>query len=304
MQERGVVFPAHYRAPYARERAIKSHTGRCAACPSAWRAISYQEVSLTGVLRCRVRRWIERARRLKHDCVKSVVRRHAEQRVIRRQRELVRDRHGLDDRLGFLMRIARLAVQLVIRRQLEAPATKDPCGISLRDQRNQRGRIEAAAGRREEWVANGIRPRATGRGWVPRPTAGWWCKCDVPGERVARGGVVVVGNADAAGRERTLRAKDRVLVPDVDRHREVPALGGHVANTDQRVHSPAASARMLRKRTVGADLRTFVISPKNEVHDAGDGLAAVNGRSAILQDLNTFDGSYRDQVDVNRRAVR
>src|SRR5258708_20904352 len=144
------------------------------------------------------------------------------------------------------MRIARLAVQLVIRRQLEAPATKDPCGISLRDQRNQRGRIEAAAGRREEWVANGIRPRATGRGWVPRPTAGWWCKCDVPGERVARGGLVVVGHADAAGRERTLRAKDRLLVPDVDRHREVPAPRSRAATIDQTAHSPPAPPPSMR----------------------------------------------------------
>src|SRR5258706_16462311 len=234
MQERGVVVPAHYRAPYARERSIKIRNVGYVAISGARRAITHQEVWRTAVLRCRVRRWIERARRLKHDCVKSVVRRHAEQRVIRRQRELVRDRHGLDDRLGFLMRIARLAVQLVIRRQLEAPATKDPCGISLRDQRNQRGRIEAAAGRREEWVANGIRPRAPGRGWVPRPTAGWWGKGDVPGERVARGGVVVLGNADAAGRERTLCAKARVLVRHIDRHREVPVLVGHVAYTDQR----------------------------------------------------------------------
>src|SRR5712671_4491662 len=133
MQERGVVVPAPYRAPYARERSIKIRNVRYVAIPGARGAITHQEVWRTAVLRISERRWIERARAVEHDVASSVVRRYVEQRVIRRQRELVRDRHRLDHGLGLFVRIAGLAVQLVIRRQLEAPATKKPCGISLRD---------------------------------------------------------------------------------------------------------------------------------------------------------------------------
>ena len=76
------------------------------------------------------------------------------QRMVRRQDELVGERHRLDDGLRLLVRITELPICLVGRRELETSAGKKSADVRLRDQRNERRRIEAAASSRKEWINN------------------------------------------------------------------------------------------------------------------------------------------------------
>ena len=53
-----------------------------------------------------------------------------------------------------------------------------------------------------------------------------------------------------------------------------------------------------------ADFKAGVVLAQDEIHDATDGVGAVDGRSAVFQDLDAVNGCKRDGVQVHRLAVQ
>ena len=47
------------------------------------------------------------------------------------------------------------------------------------------------------------------------------------------------------------------------------------------------------------NVEAFEVVLQNEVHDAGDGVGAVDGRRAARDDLDALDHRFREQVDVD-----
>ncbi len=59
----------------------------------------------------------------------------------------------------------------------------------------------------------------------------------------------------------------------------------------------------LRRPAVQCQLARLEVAPRDEVDDAGDGVAPVQGRCAVLEDLDALDGGQRNRVQVDARSV-
>src|SRR5205823_11668377 len=94
-----------------------------------------------------------------------------------------------------------------------------------------------------------------------------------------------------------------ILLSVVEGHRRVEAVPGQVAPAEQGIGAPTAAAGVLGEVGVGGGLSPLVILAQDEVDDAADRIAAVDGGRAVLQDLDAFDGCDGDVVDVDGDAV-
>src|SRR5688572_6869018 len=223
--------------------------------------------------------------------------------MVRRQRELVGERHRLDDGARLLVGVGELPVRLEPREDAEAAGGEDARLLGLGDQRHQAGRIEAAALRAQEVGEQRrvvrVRPRACREGRVACPEAA----CEVRREGVARRRVVQVLGEDAAAREVALAAAQPVVLAVIERDGGVEALLGEIAEAEQGVGAPAATAGLLGDCAVDRGFAADVVLAQDEVDHAGDRIGAVDRGGAFLQHLDALDRRDRDVVDVDGRAV-
>src|SRR5439155_17445184 len=92
-------------------------------------------------------------------------------------------------------------------------------------------------------------------------------------------------------------------LPVIEAHRRVVAIVGEVTETDQAIGAPTAAAGMLGDVGVAGGLSPLVVLAQDEIDDAADRIAAVDGGRAVLQDLDALDGRDGDVIDVDRGAV-
>src|SRR5262249_4309953 len=88
-------------------------------------------------------------------------------------------------------------------------------------------------------------------------------------------------------------------------HRYVVTIGFQVANAGvggSSLLGPTACRGWCTYR--GRCLSALIFGAEDEVDDPGDGVAAVNGGSAVLQDLHTLDGGDWNRADIDRIACR
>src|SRR5205807_412072 len=108
---------------------------------------------------------------------------------------------------------------------------------------------------------------------------------------------------DARIGEVPLTTVQRVFFSNVQNQRGAKALGGHIAPPNERVCSSALGARMLRELGVDRGLASGVILAQNEVDDAADRIAAVDGGGSVLEHFDTLDCRGGNVIDVDRGAV-
>src|SRR4029078_11960600 len=49
---------------------------------------------------------------------------------------------------------------------------------------------------------------------------------------------------------------------------------------------------------IGVDLHAFEVLARDDVHHAGDGIRAIDGRGAVFQHLDALDDADRDGVEI------
>src|SRR5216684_5090085 len=92
---------------------------------------------------------------------------------------------------------------------------------------------------------------------------------------------------------------ERVLLIDLRAGRKPCGISGH-AHDDRSLVLDAMGARAIRRETVPTgDFYTVVIFLCNDVNHATNRIRSVDGRGAILQNLDAFDHRYRDRVEVH-----
>src|SRR5258708_7552590 len=107
----------------------------------------------------------------------------------------------------------------------------------------------------------------------------------------------------AETREIPIPAVQRILLSVVEGHRRIEAVLGQVAPTEQGIGAPTPAARMLGEVGVSGSLSPLVVLAQDEVDDAADRIAAVDGGRAVLQHLDALDGCDRAVIDVDGGAV-
>src|SRR5205814_5147613 len=84
-------------------------------------------------------------------------------------------------------------------------------------------------------------------------------------------------------REIPVPAVQRILLSVVEGHRRVEAVPGQVAPAEQGIGAPTAAAGVLGEVGVSGGLSPLVVLAQDEVDDAADRIAAVDGGRAVLQ---------------------
>ena len=115
-------------------------------------------------------------------------------------------------------------------------------------------------------------------------------------------GLRIVEIDDAAFREAALRCFQRFLFVMAGRHEDAVAVFVDVAKALADRNGIAGAAFFFRTRVLGVDFqrrRTFF---QDEVDHAGDGIGTVQGRGAVRQHFDAFDGRQGDRVQVDGGA--
>src|SRR5688572_23134098 len=232
------------------------------------------------------RRRIERARRLKEDGRLEL--------LVRSVEELVRDRRRLDDVARFDLRIRERPVRLPVRVELPPAGGIEARDLLLGDDVHPlcgRG-VEPAALAQIRVVDAG---EAIGEGRGPDVARG-----DMARERVARDANQTLIDVDAAVREVAVDAVERLVLAVVGVEEDVVLVLCEVAEADGTRRVPLLAATAARGRAVvHGRFRAAEILSQDEVDDAADGVASVDGRRAVLQYLHALDRRERNRVEVD-----
>ena len=126
--------------------------------------------------------------------------------------------------------------------------------------------------------------------------------------RVARGRAEVqaaesLQSVVRVARERTLGRVEPILLEVVEGRHHVEAVLGEVAEAARDGRAPLLQAAALGVAEAHAGLGTLEVAAQDDVDHAGDGIRAVDSRSAVLQDLDALDGADRDAVEVDEVDV-
>ena len=87
------------------------------------------------------------------------------------------------------------------------------------------------------------------------------------------------------------------LVAEISTEQEAPPVGG-AAQRNHTGFRVCAFTRGLVQRCAYFD--ALVVLAQDDVNHAADRVGAVDGRSAVGEDLDAFNGRQRDNVEVNR----
>ena len=120
------------------------------------------------------------------------------------------------------------------------------------------------------------------------------------GRKVARRRAVQAELRHVGGRrERAVARRQLAVLQVIDDGEDVVAVGGHVADAaaERAARLRAAAAFAVARR--GRRHDAAKIPAHHDVDDAGDRVAAVDRRGAVLQDLDPLDGGQRDRVQVD-----
>ncbi len=104
-------------------------------------------------------------------------------------------------------------------------------------------------------------------------------------------------------REAAIETRQRVLTLVIDRREHVEAVGGVAAEADRRgLVIRAAAAVVLRAFLLAAGFHALEFALQDEVDDARDGVAAVDRRGAVAEDLHPLDRRHGNLAEVDADA--
>ena len=115
-------------------------------------------------------------------------------------------------------------------------------------------------------------------------------------------GLRIVEIDDAAFREAALRGFQRFLFVMAGRHEDAVAVFVDVAKALADRNGIAGAAFFFRTRVLGVDFQRRCAFFQDEVDHAGDGVGAIQGRGAVRQHFDAFDGRQGDRIEVDGGA--
>ena len=218
----------------------------------------------------------------------------------RRRRDLVGQRHRLDDEPRVLLRVQAgkvrlpVAVDLIARRAEEIELLR--VGQALRALIGRR--VEAAA------RADDDRRRAIGKAGISEPRPGDRV-VDVRRKRLARRRIDALVRDVVRLREIAVSLIDGLLLLVIDRQERVVLVLREVARADRRGHVELLAAAAARRRAV-PDRRVDArkVAAHDEIDHAADRVAAVDRRRAVFQHLDALDRRKRDRGKVHAFCAR
>ncbi len=128
-------------------------------------------------------------------------------------------------------------------------------------------------------------------------------KVEVRGKAAAHRVVRAVLGSIAGRGERALASGQFADALVVQHAEEVVAVLLGIAMAEGQDFARPRGAAALRRPGVQCQLARLEIAASHEVDDARDGVASVQGRRAVLEDLDALDGGQRDRMQVDARAV-
>ncbi|MNM15101.1 hypothetical protein D3C81_253240 [compost metagenome] len=126
---------------------------------------------------------------------------------------------------------------------------------------------------------------------------------------------VIAGEGRAAGQRQAARGNDaglgevavlrgqHLLLVVVDDAENIVAVGVELAEARRQIDAVFAAALVFGRDDFGRDVGDIDRALGDEVDDAADGVRAVDGRGAVAQHFDTFQGGNRDDVQVDAGAV-
>ncbi|MNV27973.1 hypothetical protein D3C71_1191440 [compost metagenome] len=125
----------------------------------------------------------------------------------------------------------------------------------------------------------------------------------VVAEAAVRGGAAVAGVRQRIEgrncRDGAIASPHRLFLDVTDADGGMPAIA---AGADGEVIRLARTVALVELTEVGVGFRAVEVLAQDDVDHTGDGVRAVNGRGAVLQDFNALDCSGRNGVEVDRAA--
>jgi len=227
----------------------------------------------------------------------SVTRAERVARVGRRHRVAARRRRGrLVGRVG---RIAEFGEALQVRREVGHALQEQANPLGLGQQPVVAGEV-VGAGRYAKDLAGDAFRRAVGEGLeAAGGSAG-------PGARVAgRRALVVATVRGLVGRLAVVAVgrHDFRSIEVIDRAHDVELVLGQVAPAGGHVGTVLGATAVGGGTVHAADFDALIVLAQDDVDHAGDRVGSVNGRGAVLEDVDALDCSDRDAVQVDEGLV-
>src|SRR5690606_6054672 len=150
----------------------------------------------------------------------------------------------------------------------------------------------------------GVQLVAVTVGWILARDEGPPAGCSGRAARIAERTVLADG---AEARAREVRAKvargrvphvarpDRIFLAVLDAHRHAATLA---SGADGEIHRLAVAVAFGELAVIGVEFSAFESATGDDVHHAGNRVGTLDGRGAVLQDLDALDRRRRDLAEI------